>query len=331
MEPYYKNTTRKRHPIYSGLSKRVLDGEKIKVALFQFSKLCPYECIYCYRGSGKKGQIVPFPIVEKIFNQLNSDGWETFPVISELVPVVEPYLVFFKKYGVTEMSTTGLPLLNEFGWYDKLLQSNIDGLRITVFPTNGLHKFYTHQNREDVIRAIRLSLEKDFHVSWNFLLNRETLPYLVPQLEEAIKTGVNRFHINMFFSGGRGAGIADGLLTTEEVAQAVLLFEDLYRQYKQDIEITRNGLMGPSNNTRSQSARLADGNTFCLAGIGNHGKMIYIDADLKVYGCMTQLGDDLCIGSVTEEGEIKMNGKDPLKGYDRKNCFRVNHCRQKCM
>ena len=68
--------------------------------------------------------------------------------------------------------------------------------------------------------------------------------------------------------------------------------------------ITRNGLMGPSLNKNTISAKLSDMGKFCLSGFGEHGQMIYIDADLNVYGCLVQLGPELSIGKISENGEL---------------------------
>lgn len=70
---------------------------------------------------------------------------------------------------------------------------------------------------------------------------------------------------------------------------------------------------------------------FCLAGCGDHGQMIFIDADLRVYGCLTQIEPELCIGRISETGELIFNGRNPMAEFDRKDCFMVQYMRSQRM
>jgi MoaA/NifB/PqqE/SkfB family radical SAM enzyme len=322
---------RKQHVIFGDLNKRVLNGEKIKVAIFQVSKKCPYECAYCYRESTSNGDIVSFDTAAIIIKKLEGDGWKVFPIVAEIVDGVEQHLQFMKHHEPYEISTTGHPLLERDEWFDILKSNNVDGLRITVFPTDRLHFNWTKCKRDNVLRAIDLALKNGLHVTWNFLLSRQTRPYLRGQVEAAIKSGVNRFHVNMFFPGGRGSALAHELLSETDLFKVKTEYEELVNEFRNVIQVTRNGLMGPSTRSESISAILSGRNMFCFAGTGDHGQMIFIDTDLSVYGCLTHLGPDLRIGSISKNGDLIFNGNNPLKDFNRSDCFMRHYTRSKCL
>jgi hypothetical protein len=265
--------------------------------------------------------------VGTIIDRLTREGWTVFPIIAEIVPEIEPYLPYLQQCGTNEISTAGDPLIDRSEWFDILKRYQIDGLRITVFPTNELHVAWTRRKRESALQAIQMAVANDFHVTWNFLLSHQTRPYVRQQLDEAIQLGAHRFNLNLFFPGGRGGTLRHELLSPEEVFQVKQEYVTLKQEHRAKIKLTRNGLMGPSPDEHAISAQLANMGKFCLSGMGDHGRMIFIDADLRVYGCLMQLDPKLCLGTISEQGELTFNGKNPLAGFDRKECFIVQYLR----
>lgn len=319
--------TRPWHLFFADPPKLALAGQPIKLALFQISRRCPYVCHYCYRNTTVNGPIVPYHSVGTMIDRLRYDGWNVFPLMAELIPEIEPYLPYWQRCGADEISTAGDPLVERPAWFDILKHHAIDGVRITVFPTDDLHVAWTGRQRATALQAVKIAVANDFHVTWNFLLSRQTRPYVRLQIDEAIRIGAHRFHLNLFFPGGRGWSLRDEMLTPEELFAVKQEYVHLKKTHRATITLTRNGLMGPSPDAQTISAQLATSGKFCLAGRGDHGQMIFIDADLRVYGCLMQIDPVLCIGTIAENGELIFNENNPLFGFDRKDCFMMQYLR----
>ncbi len=135
----------------------------------------------------------------------------------------------------------------------------------------------------------------------------------------------NRYNgnVNSYFLMGRAKSMPEEALTDVELASVLARYDALRGRYPRDgIALTRMGMMGPNlGRPGSVSARLAARGEYCFAGLGSHAKQLFINADLKVYGCLTHRDPALQIGTVDADGTLHLHEKTPLDGFDRKDCF----------
>ncbi len=317
--------------LISSTANLVLAGYKIKVALFELSKRCPYSCKYCYTESGPAGKVIPLPVAEKIIKQLRSEDWLVRTFVNEIVPEIEPFFPLMRKLKVRDINSAGDPLVLHPEWFDQFKTHKIDTIRVTVFPTEELHFEWTRRKRQMAIQAIRLALEQDFRVTWNFLLSRQTRPYLAKQIEEAKRVGVSEFNVNNFFPAGRGAQLHSQMLTAEELLEVTKEYYKLRQKCTPaELTLTRTGMLGPNTvDPESTSAKLAAQGKYCYAGTGSHGEMIFIDVHQNVFGCMTHQFLNLPLGTISNEGKLLLTGTTPLDTFHRKNCFTMYFLQEK--
>ncbi len=309
--------------IITSAGRMVLDGQDIKAAIFQLSSKCPYQCVYCYQGCVPNGRLVDPVIATAIVKRLQDDGWLVRPFVAEIVPGIEPYLPLLRKTGTRDMSTAGDPLVRDPSWFEKLSKHGINHLRVVVLPTGELHRGWTGRNRNTALEAIRLARERGYTVTWNFLLARSTMAYLESQVAAAVEAGAREFNVNNFFIMGRAKSMPGEALTDAELGSVLARYEALRARYPREIlALTRMGMMGPNlGKPGSVSARLAARGEYCFAGLGPHAKQLFINSDLKVYGCLTHRDPALQLGTVDADGTLHLEEKSPLDGFDRKDCF----------
>ncbi|MBN2150479.1 MAG: radical SAM protein [Candidatus Lokiarchaeota archaeon] len=309
--------------VITAAGRMVLDGLEVKVAIFQLSSKCPYQCKYCYQACGPGGQLVDPGVAAAVIKRLQGEGWLVRPFVAEIVQGIEPCLPLLRKTGVRDVSTAGDPLARDPSWFDKLSPHGIDHLRVLVLPTSALHQDWTGRNRATALDAIQMARARGFTITWNFLLARSTMAYLEGQVAAAVEAGAREFNVNSFFAMGRAKSMPGEALTDAELASVLVRFDALRDRYPKDsIALTRMGMMGPNlGKPGSVSARLAARGEYCFAGLGPHAKQLFIDADLKVYGCLTHRDPALQIGTVDVDGVLQLNEKTALDGFDRKECF----------
>lgn len=309
--------------VITSAGRMVLKGQEIKVAIFQLTCKCPYQCTYCYQDCTPDGQTVDPGVAATIIKRLQADGWLVRPFLAEIVPGIKPYLSLLRKTGTRDVSTAGDPLVNDPSWFDTLSKFGIDHLRVVVLPTSALHHDWTGRDRATALEAIRMARARGFTITWNFLLARSTTSYLEAQVAEAFDAGAREFNVNNFFIMGRAKSMPGEALTDAELASVLDRYDALRDRYPRDgIALTRMGMMGPNlGKPGSVSARLAARGEYCFAGLGPHAKQLFINADLKVYGCLTHRDPALQIGNVDIDGVLHLNEKTALDGFDRTDCF----------
>jgi MoaA/NifB/PqqE/SkfB family radical SAM enzyme len=286
------------------LSDPLLDGAfHLKYAQICLSKKCNSRCKYCYLDGMSDGEAMSFEKADKIVDMFIRDGFIVYPIVNEWLPDSWDYLKIFKKCNVNEISTNGVVILENNGGLLPLLRENgITDIRITVLPPD-IYENYTGRKRHIAIDAIKLSLKEGFYVVVNYVLTKDTFPFISEFCSEVNALGVREVHFLNYINMNRAKALRDRILSEEELKNFWACFENMRKKYP-EIYFNTSANCGPDpygdNFLKTASAL----KRFCLAGSWQFFDFIFVDTSGDIYPCLMLTEPQFKIGEIIETAGI---------------------------
>lgn len=297
----------------------------LKYAQICLSKNCNSACKFCYLDGRSNGEEMPFKKADKIVDMFIREGFIVYPIINEWLPELWDYLKIFKKCNVTEISTNGLVIVEHYKDLFPLLRENgITDIRITLLPPS-IYETYTGRQRSVAVDAINLSLKEGFYVVVNYLLTKDTLPFIDDFCREMDSLGIKEIHFLNYINMNRAKNFHNKILSSSDLNTFWDCFNNMKIKYP-EIYFNTTANCGPNPREDNFYQKASVLKRFCLAGSWQFFDFIFVDTNGDIYPCLMLTEPEFKIGEVIEKnGFFSYKIKDlPLEkiitSFDRSTC-----------
>jgi radical SAM protein with 4Fe4S-binding SPASM domain len=302
-------------------------GFYFKYAHIWMARKCNSKCRHCYQDGSPQGGGWSYEKAVKITNMFLEAGYLVNPVVNEWLEEYWILLKILHKYSIREISTNGIVIFQEKKrFFDALISNGITEIRHTLFPRL-IHEQYTGRCREQAIETIILSKSKGFRTVLNFVLTKETLPYIRDYCDEALLLEVDEIHFMNYIYAHRGKSMGSQVLSPQEIRQ----FWDIWKLISEDdkystIDFDFMASFGPNPHGDNLFQRVSKKKRFCLAGKWAYGEYLYINPEGDIYPCALLTEPEFRIGRIIEDGNeysfemFDNEWEKKIPGFDRSTC-----------
>ncbi len=307
-------------------------GFFFKYAHIWMSRKCNSKCLHCYQNGNENSVGWPIEKASKVTDMLLREGFVINPIVNEWMPENWPYLRILQKCGIKEISTNGIIIVEKTdAFFDQLQMNGISDIRHTLFP-HEIHENITGRNREAAILAIRLSQKHEFRNVVNYVVMKETLSHIPEFCLEMIDLGINEVQFMNYIPLNRAYNKKKWALSEKEIRSFWAQWEIITNSVKtKNIVFDFQANFGPNPYKKDSFSQVSKLKKFCLGGIWQHGKYLYITPEDKIFPCATLAEKKFQIGSLVKKGDdyiIALNDFDwekQITGFDRSTCASLQY------
>ncbi|MBN1365703.1 MAG: radical SAM protein [Syntrophaceae bacterium] len=297
----------------------------VKYVQIFLSKRCNSACKFCYLDGMSDGEEMSFGKADKIVDMFIRERFIVNPFVNEWIPSLWDYLKIFKKCNVTEISTNGIVIVeNHKDLFPLLKENGITDIRITLLPPN-IYENYTGRKRSIAIDAINLSLKEGFYVVVNYLLTKDTLPFIDEFCGEVNALGAKEIHFLNFINMKRAKSFHNKILSRRELNTFWNCFNDMRIKYP-EINFNTTANCGPNPFGDNFLKKASVLKRFCLAGSWQFFDFIFVDTNGDIYPCPMLTEPEFKIGKIIEKDGVfsyKMKSlplEKIITSFDRSTC-----------
>ncbi len=230
MNEYQENIGKKKN-LRDAAYEILGDPDKSKGFFYKFAyvwmtRKCNSACRHCYQDGGPNGIAWSLEKAQKVTDMLLAKEYIVNPIINEWLKEFWPYMSILKKCGVKEISSNGTSFL-EYGdaFVEVLKENEITDIRHTLFPEK-FHKYYTGREYNNAVKAIEIAKRNGFRNVINYVVTKETLPFIETMCDEMKKLDISEVQFLNFIYSNRAKNLNEQTLTHTDIKKFWTIWEN---------------------------------------------------------------------------------------------------------